>query len=62
MIGLALPGRPIGPGSRRTGAAEASATGRNRNPEPVHGLLTGPSGTGRDRAGQHPVGERRRPR
>ena len=31
-IGLAVPGRPIGPRSRRTGAPEASATGRDRNP------------------------------
>jgi hypothetical protein len=30
-IGLAVPGRPIGPWSRRTGAPQASATGRNRN-------------------------------
>jgi len=29
-IGLAVPGRPIGPWSRRTGAPEASATGRDR--------------------------------
>jgi hypothetical protein len=31
-IGLAVPGRPIGPWSRRTGAPEASATGRDRTP------------------------------
>jgi hypothetical protein len=31
-IGLAVPGRPIGPWSRRTGAPQASATGRDRNP------------------------------
>jgi hypothetical protein len=31
-ISLAVPGRPIGPWSRRTGAPEASATGRDRNP------------------------------
>src|SRR4029450_9892747 len=30
-IGLAVPGRPIGPWSRRTGAPEASATGRDRS-------------------------------
>jgi hypothetical protein len=30
-IGLAVPGRPIGPWSRRTGAPQASATGRDRN-------------------------------
>jgi hypothetical protein len=29
-IGLAVPGRPIAPWSRRTGAPEASATGRDR--------------------------------
>jgi hypothetical protein len=29
-IGLAVPGRPIGPWSRRTGAPEASATRRDR--------------------------------
>jgi hypothetical protein len=29
-IDLAVPGRPIGPWSRRTGAPEASATGRDR--------------------------------
>jgi hypothetical protein len=31
-IDLAVPGRPIGPWSRRTGAPEASATGRDRTP------------------------------
>jgi hypothetical protein len=31
-IGLAVPGRPIGPCSRRTGAPKASATGRDRTP------------------------------
>ena len=31
-IGLAVPGRPVGPWSRRTGAPQASATGRDRNP------------------------------
>ena len=30
LIGLAVPGRPIGPWSRRTGAPKASATGRDR--------------------------------
>src|SRR5688572_8269525 len=29
LIDLAVPGRPIGPWSRRTGAPEASATGRD---------------------------------
>jgi hypothetical protein len=62
LIGLAVPGRPIGPWSRRTGAPEASATGRDRNPEPAHGLLTGLAATGRDGAGQPPLGERRRPK
>jgi hypothetical protein len=33
-IGLAVPGRPIGPWSRRTGAPEASATGRDRKALP----------------------------
>jgi hypothetical protein len=50
-IGLAVTGQPIGLWSLRTGAPEASATGRNRNPEPAHGLLTRPStraGTARD--------------
>jgi hypothetical protein len=41
-IGLAVPGRPIGPWSRRTGAPEASATGRDRTPRP----MLGPWGTG----------------
>jgi hypothetical protein len=62
VIGPAVPGRPIGPWSRRTGAPEASATGRDRNPDHAHSLLTGPSGTGRDGAGQLPVGERRKPK
>jgi hypothetical protein len=39
LIGLAVPGRPIGPWSRRTGAPQASATGRDRSP-PVHGGYT----------------------
>ena len=30
LIGVAVPGRPIGPWSRRTGAPEASATGWDR--------------------------------
>jgi hypothetical protein len=38
-IGLAVPGRPIGPWSRRTGAPKASATRRDRSP-PVHGEYT----------------------
>jgi hypothetical protein len=33
VIGLAVPGRPIGPWSRRTGAPEASATRRDRTPD-----------------------------
>jgi hypothetical protein len=32
LIGRAVPGRPIGPWSRRTGAPGASATRRDRNP------------------------------
>jgi hypothetical protein len=36
-IRLAAPGRPIGPWSRRTQAPEASATGRDANPEPEPG-------------------------
>jgi hypothetical protein len=50
-IGLAVPGRPIGPWSPRTGAPESSATGRDRNPEAAHGLLTDcppPAGMARD--------------
>jgi hypothetical protein len=41
-IGLAVPGRPIGPWSPRTGAPEASATGRDRTPMFTK-LLTRPS-------------------
>jgi hypothetical protein len=36
-IGLAVPGRPIGPWSRRTGAPQASATRRDRPPRSVLG-------------------------
>jgi hypothetical protein len=52
-IGLAVPGRPIGLWSWRTGAPEASATGRDRTP-------TGPrwvrmrSGTPSSRLGPNP--------
>jgi hypothetical protein len=46
-IGLAVPGRPIGPWSRRTGAPEASATGRDRNPDAYEIA----HGTGRDTPG-----------
>ena len=46
-IGLAVPGRPIGPWSRRTGAPEASATGRDRTPMLTR-LLTGRVATLRD--------------
>jgi hypothetical protein len=63
-LGSALPypaGRS-GPWSRRTGAPMASATGRDRNPGPAHGLLTKPSDAGRYSGGQQPVGERRRPK
>jgi hypothetical protein len=56
LIGLAVPGRPIGPWSRRTGAPKASATIRDRNPS----LLTAcsrdrpsPAGTARN---SHPWG------
>jgi hypothetical protein len=56
-IGLAVPAQPIGPWSRRTGAPKASATGRDRNPESAHALLTRPSDTGRNSAGKPPVGE-----
>jgi Domain of unknown function (DUF1508) len=59
-IGLAVPGRPIGPWSRTPPALRSSAT-RDRNPESAHGLLTRPSVTGRNSAGQPPVGERRIP-
>jgi hypothetical protein len=59
-IGLACPAGRSGPWSRRTGAPEASAIGRDWNPEPAHGLLTRLSDTGRDSAGQPPVGKRRR--
>jgi hypothetical protein len=46
-IGLAVPGRPIGPWSRRTGAPEASATRRDRNSD-AHGVA---HGTGRGTPG-----------
>ena len=46
-IGLAVPGRPIGPWSRRTGAPKASATGRDRPPMLTR-LLTGRAATPRD--------------
>jgi hypothetical protein len=42
-FGLAVPGRPIGPWSRRTGAPEASATGRALGPCWVRGA-PGPQG------------------
>src|SRR5688500_18551548 len=41
-IGLAVPGRPIGPWSRRTAAPEAPATSRTGS-QLAHGLLTLPS-------------------
>jgi hypothetical protein len=44
--GLVVPGRPIGPWSRRTGAPEASATGRDRI---NHGATSGPRTTGLQR-------------
>jgi uncharacterized protein YegP (UPF0339 family) len=61
-VGLAVPGRPIGPWSRRTGAPQAAATGRDRKPRAAHALLTGPSETGRNSAGRLSVGRRRRPK
>jgi hypothetical protein len=45
--GLVVPGRPIGPWSRRTGAPEASATTRDRNSvahEIAHGTHRGTPG------------------
>ena len=52
LIGLAVPDRPIGPWSRRTGAPEASATGRDRalGPQWVRGAL-GPQGRERSPTG-----------
>jgi hypothetical protein len=44
LIGLAVPGRPIGPWSPRSGAPQASATGPDRNPN----TLEVAHGTGRD--------------
>jgi hypothetical protein len=46
-ISLAMPGRPIGPWSRRTGAPEASATRRDPDPD-AHSIA---HGTGRDTPG-----------
>jgi hypothetical protein len=59
-IGLAVPGRPIGPWSRRTGAPEASATGRNRN-RMLTRLLTGRATTPRDERAQDGTTLRRLP-
>jgi hypothetical protein len=50
-IGLAVPGRPIGPWSRRTGAPQASATGRD-GPPMLTRLLTARAATRRDMATQ----------
>jgi len=61
-LGIDSPAGPSGPWSRRTRAPKASATGKDRNPEPAHGLLTEPSDTSRNSAGRLPVGERRRPK
>ena len=47
LISFAVPGRPIGPWSRRTGAPEASATGRDQTPMLTR-LLTGRAATHRD--------------
>jgi hypothetical protein len=46
-IGLAVPGRPIGPWSRRTGAPEASATDGTGTSD-AHGIA---HGTRRDSPG-----------
>ena len=51
-IGLAVPGRPIDPWSRRTGAPEAPTT--RTGPQLGHGLLTRPSDTGGNSVGQLP--------
>jgi hypothetical protein len=51
-IGLAVPGRPIGPWSPRTGAPEASATGRDRSCRAVFNGL--PTALGPPRGGPHP--------
>jgi hypothetical protein len=59
-IGLAVPGRPIGPWSRRTGAPEASATRRDRNPM-LTGLLTACATTPRDERVQDGTALRRPP-
>jgi hypothetical protein len=56
-IGLAVPGRPIGPWSRRTGAPEASATGRDRTPMLTR-LLTGRVATPRDERMQDGTAQR----
>jgi hypothetical protein len=47
VIGLAVPDRPIGPWPQRTGAPQASATRRDRNPMLTR-LLTGRATTPRD--------------
>jgi hypothetical protein len=47
VIGLAVPGRPIGPWSRRTGASQASATDGTATPMLTR-LLTGQAATPRD--------------
>jgi hypothetical protein len=51
-IGLAVPGRPIDPWSRRTGAPQASATRRDRNPD-AHAIA---HGTRRDTPGRADTG------
>src|SRR5215218_10206618 len=50
-----MPGRKIGRWWR-AGAPEASATGRDRNPEATYVLLTRPFDTGGNSAGELPVG------
>jgi hypothetical protein len=48
--GLAVPGRPIGPWSRRTRAPEASATRRDRSPSGTRWVHAEPAGKGLQRA------------
>jgi hypothetical protein len=54
--GLAGPGRSS-PCSGRTGAPEASATRWDRNPEPIHGVLTRPSDIAKTARDSKTVGE-----
>jgi hypothetical protein len=59
-IGLAVPGRQIGPWPRRTGAPEASATGRDRNPD-AHEIAHGTRRNTRDERVQDGMMLRRPP-